>query len=174
MTKLFGVLGCMLIATQGSAAQTASALPQIDSKWLTVDSASKTATFQLTSGLTQLNSGLNFNGFNNGKLTLTVPTGWNVVIRFKNQDPNLTHSAEIVDTVKPMPPGPVEPPAFAHAMTTKLMTGLPAGDSDTFKFVASKAGSYMIFCGVPGHGLAGMWLRLNVSPVEMRPTMTTS
>jgi sulfocyanin len=174
MTKLSGFLGCLLFAAQGIAAQTASTQPQIDSKWLTVDSSSKTATFQLISGLTQLSSGLNFNGFNDGKLTLTVPTGWTVVIRFKNQDPNLPHSAEVVDSAKPIPAGPVDPPAFAHAMSTKLMTGLAPGDSGTFKFVANKAGSYMILCAVPGHGLAGMWLRLNVSPAEKRPTVTTT
>ena len=172
MTKFSGTLATLLIATQSIAAQTSGAPSPIDSKWLTLDSASKTATFQLTAGLTQLNGGLNFNGFNDGKLTLTVPVGWNVVIRFKNQDPNLTHSAEIVDTTKPMPAGPVDPPVFPHATSTKLMTGLGSGDSDTFKFVANKPGSYMIFCGVPGHGLAGMWLRLNVSAAEKRPTLT--
>jgi sulfocyanin len=173
MTKLSSTLGFLVIAAQGVAAQTAST-PPVDNNWLSVDSASKTATFQLTSGLTQLNGGLNFNGFNDGKLTLSVPTGWNVVIRFKNQDPNLTHSAEIADTAKPMPAGPQDPPAFPHATTAKLMTGLASGDSDTFKFVANKPGSYMIFCGVPGHGLAGMWLRLSVSPAEKRPTLKTT
>ena len=175
MTKFSIFLGCLaLMTSRGIVAQTTSTQPQIDSNWLAVDSASKTATFQLTSGLTQLNGGLNFNGFNDGKLTRSVPTGWNVVIRFKNQDPNLTHSAEVVDTAKPMPAGPVEPPAFAHAMSAKLMTGLASGDSDTFKFVANKPGSYMNFCGVPGHGLAGMWLRLKVSPAEKRPTLTAT
>jgi sulfocyanin len=173
MTKFSGFFGCLVLAAHGIAAQTAST-PQIDNNWLTADSSSKTATFQLIAGLTQLNGGLNFNGFNEGKLTLTVPAGWNVVIRFKNQDPNLTHSAEITDTAKPMPAGPVDPPAFPHAMTTKLMTGLASGDSSTFKFIANKPGSYMIFCGVPGHGLAGMWLRLNVSPAEKRPALTTT
>jgi uncharacterized cupredoxin-like copper-binding protein len=40
--------------------------------------------------------------------------------------------------------------------------------------VANKAGAYMIFCAVPGHGLAGMWIRLKVSPTEKRPTLTSS
>src|SRR3989441_13305662 len=117
--------------------------PQIDCTWLSVDSATKTATFQLTAGLTQLNGGLNFNGYNDGKLTLTIPAGWNVVIRFTNHDANLPHSAEVVDTTKPMPAGPVEPPAFARAMTVRLMQGLAAGEADSLRFVASKAGSYM-------------------------------
>ncbi len=171
--SLAGLLVAILPGPIG-AAQTPATHAQIDSSWLSADTATKTATFALTSGLTQLNGGLNFNGFNDGKLTLNVPVGWNVVIRFTNKDPNLPHSAEVVDTTKPMPAGPVDPPAFPRAMTVKLMTGLASGDSDTIRFVASKPGSYMIFCGVPGHGLAGMWIRLNVSPAEKRPRLTAN
>jgi len=146
----------------------------IDCNWLTVDTTAKTATFELTAGLTQLNGGLNFNGYNDGKLTLTVPAGWNVVIRFTNHDANLPHSVEVVDTTKPMPAGPVEPPAFPRAMTVRLMQGLASGEADSLRFVASKAGSYMIFCAVPGHGLAGMWIRLKVSPMVKQPTLTAT
>jgi len=174
MTKLSGVIVLLLLSAPICAAQSPTTQPQVDCNWLTVDTTAKTATFQLTSGLTQLNGGLNFNGFNDGKLTLTVPTGWTVVIRFTNHDANLTHSAEVVDTTKPMPAGPVEPPTFAHAMTGKLMTGLGVGASDSMQFVANKAGSYMIFCAVPGHGLAGMWIRLKVSDTEKRPTLASS
>jgi len=81
---------------------------------------------KLTSGLTQLNGGLNSNGFNDGKLTLTVPTSWNVVIKFVNHDANLPHSAEVVDSVKPMPAGPVDP-AFPRAMSVRLMQGMGRG-----------------------------------------------
>ncbi len=149
--------------------------PQIDCTWLTVDSASKTATFLLTSALTQLNGGLNFNGFNDGKLVLNVPVNWNVVIRFTNKDANLPHSAEVIDSVKPMPAGPMDA-AFPRAMSARLMQGIGAGESDSLRFVASKPGTYLIFCAVPGHGLAGMWLRLKVSATDKRPSLiaTTS
>ena len=158
-----------------SALLLAARLPaQADSSQLTVDTVTKTATFQLVAGQTKLNSGLNFNGSNDGKLVLTVPQSWNVVIQFTNKDPNLPHSAEVVDTTKPMPAGPVDPPAFPRAMTTKLMIGLESGQTDTFQFVANKAGSYMILCGVPGHGLAGMWIRLQVSATAKRPALTSS
>ncbi len=175
MTKCSSLLAAvLLLSAPVCAAQTSTAKPQIDSNWLTVDTTGKTATFQLISGLTPLNSGLNFNGFNDGKLTLTVPTGWTVVLRFTNHDANLPHSAEVVDTTKPMPAGPVDPPVFAHAITAKPMTGLPEGATDSVRFVASKAGSYMIFCAVSGHGLAGMWIRLKVSATEKRPTLVAS
>ena len=174
MTKLSSFFVLFLLAAPVCLAQGPSTQAQIDRTWLTVDTTAKTATFQLTAGLTQLNGGLNFNGFNDGKLTLTVPTSWTVVLRFANRDANLPHSAEVVDTTKPMPAGPVEPAAFPHAMTGKLMQGLGSGQTDSVRFVANKVGSYMIFCAVPGHGLAGMWIRLKVSPTEKRPTLTSS
>ncbi len=175
MTKCSSLVAAvLLLSAPVCAAQTSTAKPQIDSTWLTVDTTGKTATFQLTSGLTPLNGGLNFNGFNDGKLTLTVPAGWTVVIRFTNHDANLPHSAEVVDTTKPMPAGPVDPPVFAHAVTAKPITGLPEGATESLRFVATKAGSYMIFCAVPGHGLAGMWIRFKVSATEKRPTLVAS
>jgi len=176
MTKLSSVFGLLLLSAPVCMAQSPTTQSQIDCNWLTVDTTAKTATFQLTAGLTQLNGGLNFNGFNDGKLMLTVPTNWTVVFRFVNHDPSLTHSVEVIDTIKPMPAGPVEPPAFARAMTNaaRLMQGHGAGETDSVRFVANKAGSYMIFCAVPGHGLAGMWIRLKVSATEKRPTLTAS
>jgi len=167
--------GCLMFLAVGTSARAQTPAPktEIDCTQLTVDTATKTATFQLVAGQTGLSSGLNFNGFNDGKLTLTVPQGWNVVIQFSNKDANLPHSAEIIDTTKPMPAGPVAP-TFARAATTKLDNGHPGGGSETFRFVANKAGSFLIFCAVPGHGLAGMWIRLKVSATDKRPTLTTT
>jgi uncharacterized cupredoxin-like copper-binding protein len=177
MTKLPSMVAASLVLglPSLSAAQNPPiSQSQIDSTWLTVDTTAKTATFQLTAGLTQLNGGLNFNGYNDGKLTLTVPTNWTLVLRFANHDANLPHSAEVVDTTKPMPAARPDQPAFPRAMTVRLMQGLAAGAADSVRFVANKAGSYMIFCGVPGHGLAGMWIRLKVSATEKRPTLVSS
>jgi sulfocyanin len=181
MTQLSSFLvRCLVLTSARAAAAQNPAAPkpatqsQIDCSWLSVDTTAKTATFQLSAGLTQLNGGLNFNGFNDGKLTLTVPANWTVVIRFANKDSNLPHSAEVVDTAKPMPAGPVDPPAFPRAMTVRLMLGIASGEADSVRFVANKPGSYMIFCAVPGHGLAGMWIRLKVSATEKRPTLTAT
>ena len=147
--------------------------PQIDCNWLTVDTVTKTATFQLIAGLTGLNGALNFNGFRDGGLTFTVPLNWNVVMQFTNHDGDLPHSAEVIDSVKPMPAGPVDP-AFPRAVTIRLAEGLEAGKEDDIKFVANKAGSYWILCAVPGHGLAGMWIRFKVSPTDKRPSLAAT
>ena len=172
MTRLFLWLVPFLVlpATRVPAQLSQAAL---DCTQLMVDTLARTATFQLVAGQGNLNGGLNFNGFTDGRLTLTVPQNWNVVIQFVNRDPNMTHSAEVVDTTKPMPVGPVDP-TFARAMTVKLNMGLASGETDTFRFVANKSGSFLIFCAVPGHGIAGMWIRLTVSATDQRPTLVTT
>lgn len=146
---------------------------EIDSTWLKMDAAAKTATFQLIAGLTGLNGALNFNGFRDGGLTVTVPLGWNVVLEFTNHDGDLPHSAEVIDTVTPLPPGPVDP-AFPRAVTIRLSQGLEAGQEDDIRFVADKAGVHIIWCAVPGHGLAGMWIRFVVSADAARPSLHTT
>src|SRR6266496_2532344 len=174
MKRLASLLsGSLALSTLAAAQNPPAQAPQIDCTWLTVDSATKTATFQLTAGLTQLNGGLNFNRSHDAPLTFTVPRHSNVVIRFVNHDANLPHSVEVVDSVKPMPAGPVDP-AFARAMTGRLMLGIGSGETDSLRFVASKPGTYLIFCAVPGHGLTGMWLRLKVSATEKQPKLIAS
>jgi len=42
------------------------------------------------------------------------------------------------------------------------------------KFVANKVGSYMIWCAVAGHGLAGMWIRFKVSATEKKPNLVAT
>ena len=152
-------------------AQTASAV--IDPAWLRADATSKTAEFKLVGGLTELNGGMNFNGFSRGALVVTIPQGWNVVLHFKNHDPNLPHSVEIIGDGDNIPTGPV-PPAFQHAATGRLEQGFPTGQGTDVRFVAGKAGAFLIFCAVSGHGAAGMWIRLTVSATADKPTLATA
>jgi sulfocyanin len=147
--------------------------PAVDPSWLQVDSTTKTATFQLVAGLTGLNGALNFNGFKDGGLTLTMPVGWNVTMHFRNHDGMLPHSAEIIADTHPLPTGPVAP-AFARAFTIRLDQGLVSEQTDDLRFIADKGGSYLIFCGVPGHGAAGMWIRLEVSGSLRTPSLVVT
>lgn len=148
----------------------AAARPDIDPAWLTVDSAAKSVRFQLVAGLTGLNGALNFNGFRDGGLTLVVPEGWRAEIDFRNHDGMLPHSAEIISPRTPLPVEPVAP-AIAKAFTIRLDQGLVSEAADTLRFVAQPAGEYLIFCGVPGHGAAGMWIRMRVSATATAPTL---
>ena len=161
--------GTLLLGAVGARAQSAKS-GKIDPTWLRADAASKTAEFKLVAGLTEANGGMNFNGFGRGGLVLTVPRGWNVVLHFKNEDPNLPHSVEVIADAEVIPIGPV-PPAFEHATTGRMEQGFPTGQGTDVRFVPGKAGSFLIFCAVPGHGVAGMWIRLAVSGAVDKPAL---
>ena len=157
-------LTVLLWGAGAAAAQTAKGA-KIDLTWLRTDAASKTVELKLVAGLTDNNVGMNFNGFSRGGLVLTVPQGWTVVLRFKNEDPNLPHSAEVIPEGAAIPVGPA-PEAFEHATSGRLEQGLSGGQGSDIRFVAGKGGSFLIFCAVPGHGAAGMWIRLAVSDAD--------
>src|SRR5947209_16620100 len=144
--------------------------PDIDPTWLSFDAPAKTVRFQLIAGLTGLNGALNFNGFRDGGLTLVVPAGWRTEIDFRNHDGMLPHSAEIIAPQTPLPVQPVSP-AIPRAFTLRLTEGLVSEATDTMRFTAQPAGEYLIFCGVPGHGAAGMWIRLSVSASAAAPAL---
>ncbi len=168
-------LNCLTVLLWGvgaAAAQTAGG-GKIDPTWLRTDAASKTVDFKLVAGLTNNNGGMNFNGFGRGGLVLTVPQGWTVVLHYKNEDPNLPHSVEVIGDAAAIPVGPV-PPAFEHATTGRLEQGFSTGQGADIRFAAAKAGSFLIYCAVPGHGAAGMWVRLAVSEAADKPALATA
>jgi len=144
--------------------------PDIDPTWLSFDAPAKTVRFQLIAGLTGLNGALNFNGFRDGGLTLVVPAGWRTEIDFRNHDGMLPHSAEIIAPQTPLPTQPVAP-AIPRAFTLRLNEGLVSEATDTLRFTAQPAGEYLIFCGVSGHGAAGMWIRFRVSATTEAPAL---
>src|SRR5947199_8420987 len=154
-----GLLGFATGLAQPAAASAqsdrAAATPVIDASWLQFDTATQAVSFQLIAGLTGLNGALNFNGFRDGELTLTVPLGSNVVLHFRNHDGMLPHSAEVIPDSHPLPPGPVAP-AFPRALTLRLEQGLISEQTDDVRFIAFRGGSYLIFCGVAGHVAPGM------------------
>src|SRR2546425_7114593 len=165
------VTGALLLGAARTDAQTANAA-RIDPTWLRADAASKTAELKLVGGLTDLNGGMNFDGFSRGALVVTVPQGWNVVLHFKNQDPNLPHSVEVIPDANAVPGGPV-PPAFEHAASGRVEQGFPAGQGADVRFVAGKIGAFLIFCAVPGHGAVGLWIRFTFSATADHPWFAT-
>src|SRR2546426_547358 len=144
MVKRWSVAAMLGLATSAALPPAATAktggvveAPIVDASWLQADTVAKTATFQLVAGLTGLNGALNFNGFRDGGLTLTVPLGWNVVLHFRNHDGMLPHSAEVIPDTHPLPTGPVAP-AFASAFTLRLEQGLVSEQTDDLRFIADR------------------------------------
>jgi len=171
LTTAVTVLVIGSLAVPANAQQQRNAEQQrVDPTWLSFDKAAKTVRFQLIAGFTGLNGALNFNGFRDGELTLVVPLGWETKIEFRNHDGMLPHSAEVIAPQTPLPAQPVGP-AIPRAFTLQLATGLPPEGTDVMRFAAQPAGEYLIFCGVPGHGASGMWIRFRVSATAQTPTM---
>lgn len=148
-------------ADTGGSAQGSSAASGQD-KFLKWDAGSKTATFELQAGP------FTFNGFSSGGGTLTLPPNANVVINFINKD-GTPHSAEVIPGEGAIPNQSVDP-AIPRAYTTKALEGLPQEGSDNMKFTVPASGTYRIFCGVPGHGLSGMWIWMKVDPAAKTPS----
>ena len=139
-----------------------------DSPYLKWDPATKTVTFELIAGAEGAKSPFNFNGYTDGEANLVVPPGANVVMNFVQKD-GTPHSAELIADKDPMPNlggdprsrGPT-PTRWSKGCRRRPRTscGSPRPDS----------GSYRIFCGVPGHGLSGMWIRFKVDPAAKAPS----
>jgi len=142
----------------------------IDPSWLSFDAATRTVKFKLIAGMTGgAKSPFNFNGFTSGEFTLTVPQDATVVISFENRD-GTPHSAEVIGGDGPLPSMGGNP-AIPRAYTKQATEGIAQFGTDLLRFKASPAGSYRLFCGVPGHGQSGMWIRFTVSPQANAPAM---
>jgi FtsP/CotA-like multicopper oxidase with cupredoxin domain len=142
--------------------------PALEATYLAFDTLKKNAVFQLAAG-TEMVDQVSFNGVRRGGRVLTVPVGWRIVIEFTNRDAELPHSVMVVAGAEPIPEQ-LPPPAFAQAQTVKIDEGLLDGDSDEIRFLADRAGRYLIACGVLGHAQQGQWLVLDVSASATVPT----
>jgi sulfocyanin len=129
------------------------------------DPGSKTAELTITANYNEDNAGFNFDGYHAGGLTITVPIGAKVNVSFTYKA-SLPHSVVIT-------------PFASHTAAGNFPTAFPGSESpnpssgkaslkvaQTFTFTASKAGTYAIVCGVPGHALGGMWDILKVANVS--------
>jgi len=139
-------------------------------EWMVVDPDKKFVSFTLIGGYDGSNGTFNFNGFSEGELTLTVPVGWKVEMKYTTKSAYKPHSAGITEITEPIPQDDGNL-AFAGAATNQFVRGIHANNSDTFTFIAKKPGKYWLFCGVSGHGKGGMWDYFVVSETADRPSV---
>jgi hypothetical protein len=147
--------------TSAAAAPTASGSQD---QYLKYDAASNTVTFELIGGP----AGFQFNGYSSGGATLTLPPKANVVMNFINKD-GTPHSAEVISGEGALPNASTDP-AIPRAYTNQALQGLPQEATDVIKFTAPESGTFRIFCGVPGHGLSGMWIWMKIDPAAKKPS----
>jgi len=142
---------------------------EVSPAWMQVDVGKQSVRLLIVGSADGTNGTMNFNGYGNGEMSVIVPLGWTVRVDFENKGlAALPHSLVIINPVTPLP---IEDgvPAFPRALTVRLVAGLLAGETDSFEFVANKEGRFLFFCGVTGHGVAGMWDYLIVSKEARLP-----
>jgi len=140
--------------------------------WIQTKSQARLIVVTLAAGAGDDNGGLNYNGLHDGSHRIVVPLGWTVIIRMRNADSRVAHSALItrVYQQKEMPDRLSSADAvFPGAATPVPFTGTAAGGYGEFAFSADRAGHYLIACGVFTHLQAGMWLRLDVAEDAAEP-----
>jgi hypothetical protein len=145
--------------------------------WLTSDASAKKAVIDVIAAFNENNSNWNFNGYHTGNATIQVPVGWAVEIPFHNREEEVPHSLIVIadpgDEMEHPPEAGTDLTAFPQAHTPNPIEGTGVKDKGTATFTADRAGDYLWYCGVPGHGNAGMWIRFKVGGVET-PSMTVA
>ena len=160
----------LTLAAPPARAATPSAAPSAAPSWMTVDAAHKKVHFDIALAENGNNGTLNINGYGHGAMTIVVPKGWSVAMHVTNAGAGaIPHSLELLPITESIPQQGSEPPVFAGAETVNLIDGMKVGQSDEMDFVADTAGKYWLFCGVPDHGVGGMWDYLVVSSTAAAP-----
>ena len=144
--------------------------------WIQTRSQAQLVIITLDAGLGDNNEGLNFNGYFNGDHRIVVPLGWTVIVRMKNADARVPHSALVTRVYRreEMPERlSASDAVFPGAATPVPFTGTAAGGYAEFSFVANKASQYFVACGVLTHLQIGMFLRLDVTEGAPEPDWRT-
>jgi hypothetical protein len=145
--------------------------------WMTVDTGAQKLTMDVVAGFNPNNSNWNFNGYYEGDLSVVVPEGWQVEITFTHLDGAVPHSLVVMgdpgEDKLPLQAGR-EQAAFPRAYSRNPERGISARDQDAFSFKADQTGEFLWFCGVPGHGQSGMWMRFAVTDETETPYITVT
>ena len=132
--------------------------------FIKVDTAAQAAVVTLIAGHPATDNQFNYDGYSSGALVLTVPVGWQVTIQCLNHGTVPNSCAIVAD-------GHATEPVSADWSISNPQRGLDPGQSSSFAFTPTKAGSYRIASLVGGNEASGMWLDLEVTAGGV-PTLT--
>ena len=117
-------LGLVWVAVPATAP--AGTISAATPRWLVADARARTAHLTLIASWGSANGGLNFDGYSNGRMVVTVPLGWKVQITFSNQS-DAPHSAAVVAYQNPVPETGFKP-AFKNAQSPHPLDGITQQD----------------------------------------------
>ena len=183
MRNAIAVTLCALVLLAVAAAR-GSADETLVPSWMKADAATKTVSIEFVAGWSANNGALNYNGYYKGDMTVVIPPGWKVDVKFRNHDGMLPHSVLVTKpylvtqpfvVAKPSPPNQipeqagVSEVAIARAYSNEPETGMMADHREEFGFNTRDAGQFWLLCGVTGHALQGMWVKLSVDAQADQP-----
>lgn len=168
----------ILIAVVLACAGLAQAGERFVPSWMTLDADARKVEMDVLAGYNVNNNNWNYNGYFKGGMTVTVPRGWSVRIAFSTLDGNYPHSLVIIKDPGAPDNLPVkagrEDVGIRRAYSKNPLGGIYGGDRDTLSFKVKEAGDYLFFCGIPGHGAAGMWVFFKVNADAEAPYITVA
>jgi sulfocyanin len=173
MSRLTGLLAASVLLATAAHAEEGS-VPD----WVKTDASSKSVTVELTAAYDEDSGSWTFNDLANGEATLVVPEGWQVTVTMINEDADNPHSVMVIERPEdegeiPMSADEVEA-AIEGGAPAAPVEGIPEGEEETIAFTAEPAGDYALYCGVPGHGMAGMWIGLEIDEEADEPHLVTA
>jgi hypothetical protein len=145
--------------------------------WMKIEKEAHLVRLNIVSGFNANNGGLNYNGYFSGDMAVVVPPIWTVDIAFKNNDAMLPHSLIVT---KPFQEGGfpdlagADKVAIPRAYTNDPEQGIPSPKTDSVRFAAKAAGDFYFFCGAPGHGHGGMWVKLKIDAAAETPSIVVA
>jgi hypothetical protein len=125
---------------------------------------------------------MNFNGYGNGQMTLTVPEGWILTLKLWNKSARLPHSI-VITTEDEFRSKVGQSSGFDAAFVGAYSPANPINgyignspqplQSNGGTIKLSKAGTYIMTSDVPGHAAQGMWDTLKVDSNATKPSLST-
>lgn len=142
-----------------------------EGEWITFNKDKKEVDLLLIASYNGNLSGMNFNGYGNGDMKVTIPKDWKINVHLQNKSGQMPHSAmvapkNIIGTVKDFKV------AFKGAESPDKLAGFVGNNTQQFSFTANQAGTFVIWCAVPGHGVAGMYDTLIVDKKASKPSVS--
>ena len=153
---LLGALFLLGLSSCDPLAGTGAGTPPDPKTFIHVDASTQTVVVTLIAGHPATDIQFNYDGYGNGALVLTVPTGWQVTIQCVNNGTVPNSCAVVTD-------GSATAPVQPGWSTSNPQRGLDPGQSASFAFTPTATGSYRIASLVDGNEASGMWADLEIS-----------